>query len=200
MEPHVQNLHTRLDNELPTQICWERLNEETGNELVRRSAGMLVEGVELGGEAETVGQVASSYASAVSELREQRRLAASSFVLLVVPMHACMTGLLVFIYEIVVNFNNRLGDVSSELIAGAEAQSTTGVAPVGLDMFQGQDLALTGTMISIVVLILTLANTLVSHFASGGHNLKVASNVSIMCILSGINMLVISMVASALFA
>lgn len=198
LEPYVLRLRTRLNNQMPPHLCWEQFRSELGNELVVRSSEMLVDGVELGGSPEEVGQLAASYASTVAELREMRKLTAASFSFLVYPMHVAMVGLLLFILEVVANFNTRLGNIASEVteqaLAGSAAQTT------GLSMFQVQDLGLITAMIMLVVLVLTVANALAPKFASGGHTLKIVSGLSLMCILSGLLMIAVPRVAGVLIA
>ena len=200
LEPHIMRLRTRLVSQLPTDISWNRLKSETGNELLSRSTDMLVDAVELGADAEEVGEIAAGYATTVSELRETRQMTADSFGFLVIPMHIAMTGLLLFVLEIVASFDEQLRNVASGLggPSGAAASAFAGVP--GLDAFQAQDLTLVTGMITITILTLTIANALVSKFASGGHNLKIAYPLSIMCLASGINMVVIPVVARGLFS
>jgi len=200
LEPHIARLKTRLASDLPTDLCWEQFKAETGNELLRRTTGMLVDGVEFGGEAEEVGSIAAGYASSISEMRDIRRLTASSFTFLALPMHAAMTGLLMFILAIITTFNDKLAEVSSSVLEGAGASAVASAnVSAGLDMFQTQDLGTTTAVVTFVVLVLTVANALAPKFAAGGDNLKLAQSFAITCLISGINFLVIPPVATALF-
>ena len=196
MEPHVLRLRTRLRSELPAELTWERFNTETGNELLRRSTEMLVDGVEMGANGEEVAEIASSYASSVTELRQKRQIVASSFSFLVIPMHVAMTALLLFILQIVITFDEKLAEVSA---GGPESTTATAAANVpGLEIFQSQDLTLITAMITMVILLLTVANALAPKFASGGHNLKIGATLGVACMISGINMVLIPNVAGAL--
>ena len=196
LEPYVEKLKIRLAAQIPPDICWEQFKTETGNELVRRSAGMLVESVELGADAGKVGDVAATYAAAVSEMRDVRRLTASSFTFLALPMHAAMTGLLMFILAIVTTFTDKLQEVAGEVTQGA----VDGVSGPGADLFAAQDLSVATGVVTFVILTLTVANALAPKFAAGGHHLKLAQNFAITCLISGINFLIIPRVATALFA
>ena len=196
MEPHVLRLRTRLRSELPAELTWERFKTETGNELLRRSTEMLVDGVEMGANGEEVAEIASSYASSVTELRQKRQIVASSFSFLVIPMHVAMTALLLFILQIVITFDEKLAEVSA---GGPESTTATAAANVpGLEIFQSQDLTLITAMITMVILVLTVANALAPKFASGGHNLKIGATLGVACMISGINMVLIPNVAGAL--
>ena len=198
LEPHILRLRTRLTSKIPTHLCWDRFKEETGNELLRRSSDMLVDGIELGASGEEVGEIASSYASTISRLREVRNLTSSSFSFLLIPMHAAMTGLLLFILQIVILFDQQLGDV----VTSVSDQAATGGGAVGsvpgMDLFQSQDLTLITGVITMVILVLTVTNAMAPQFASGGHILKLAGSLSTTCLISGIAMLVVPMVAGSL--
>ena len=200
LEPHISHLRTRLVSQLPPDICWERFQAETGNELLRRSTGMLVDGVEMGANGEEVGEIAASYASNVAELRATRHLAGSSFSFLVVPMHVAMTGLLLFVFQIVVTFDQQLRDVAGTLVGEARGTGDSFTTVPGLDIFQAQDLTLISGMITMVVLVLTIANAVAPKFASGGHSLKIALNLSITSLMSGVNMLIVPPAANSLLS
>ena len=85
LEPHINRLRVRLGARLPTHECWEKFRQETGSELVNRSTHMLVDGSELGGRPDQVGQICSSYAQQVTQLRAKRKLVASTFSFLTIP-------------------------------------------------------------------------------------------------------------------
>ena len=214
LEPHIINLRTRLNANLPTHSCWEKFRQETGSELANRTTHMLVDGSELGGRPDLVGQICSDYASRVTQLRAKRKLTASTFSFLAVPMHATMVFILVFILEIITSFNSRLALASAEV--GGKAVGTLevpenlqlppgiqlpqgGDLAGGLDIFATQDLTLTSYMIVLVVIILTFANTLAPKFAAGGHHLKLASFFSIMCVTSGVILGVVPILTGKLF-
>ena len=198
LRPHIGRLRTRLSNRLLTDLSWERFQADVGNELLRRSTEMLVVGVELGADGEEVGNIASSYSTRVMELREIRGLTASSFSVLVIPMHVAMTGLLLFVLQIVVSFEELLGDVSGGISGEEVTQGSSGGAVPGIDLFQGQDLTLVAGMITMVILILTVANGLAPKFAAGGHSLKIAFSLGITSLISGINVVVVPVLAGGL--
>lgn len=197
LEPHIVRLKIRLAAQLPRELCWEYFKSEAGSELLRRSLDTLADGVELGGEGEEIGEIAGAYASSVSELRETRSMTSSSFSFLLIPMHAAMTGLLLFILEIISTFNGRLGDAAIELSETASAAASTHQA--ALQMFQPQDLTIVSGMVTTVVVTLTVANALASKIAAGGHNLKLAFSLGVLCIISGVNMLLVPRFASLIF-
>ena len=193
--PHIERLKIRIAAQIAPDICWEQFSTETGNELVRRSTRMLVESVESGADATQAGDVAATYASAVSEMRDIRKLTASSFTFLALPMHAAMTGLLMFILAIVTTFTNKLQEVAGQVAEGA----VEGISGAGIDLFAAQDMGVATGVVTFVIITLTVANALAPKFAAGGHHLKLAHSFAITCLISGINFLVIPRLATSLF-
>ena len=172
---------------------------------------MLVDGTELGGRAEKVGQICSEYAQNVTQLRARRFLASSTFSYLAVPMHATTTFILVFVLHIISGFNKRLSDVS--LGGGVTAgQPLTDLAtpagdatvPAGvsgsISIFEAQEMGAITAVILLVITILTIANALAPKFASGGSNLKIASYLSLMCLISGAVLGVVPFVVTKIFS
>ena len=217
LEPYINRLHTRLAASLPTANCWERFRAETGSELVKRSTVMLVDGSERGGRADRVGEIAGDYSLQISQLRAARNLAASTFSYLSFPMHATVVFILVFVFQIVAVFSNKLKDVQADAIEGtvgnamvdvSNIQAPPGIAlpsssegltnPLG-SMFGVNDLGTMSVVIVFCIVVLTISNSLAPKFASGGSNLKIASYLSVMCILTGGLMSVIPMITQVLF-
>ena len=198
LQPYIERLRTRLSHQMPNALSWQRFKEETGNELLRRSSDMLVDGVELGADAEECGEIASAYSTRVAELRELRALTANSFGFLIVPLHAAMSGLMLFILQIIITFNDQLTEVTSEIVGTPGGLSAVSGIPPGMNIFASQNLTLISSMITIVILVLTVSNALAAKFAAGGNNLKIASTLSTTCLVSGANMLLIPPVASRL--
>ena len=211
---YINPLNSRLGARLPVDSCWDRFKDETGSELVNRTTSMLVEGTELGGEPDQVGQICSIYAQTITQLRARLYLASSTFSYLAIPMHATTTFILVFVLNIVTGFNSRLSSVdlgnasasSQEVIASSGASSQLSAPPDasavtgGIKIFENQDMTGVTTIIIIVVVILTIANSLAPKFASGGSNLKIASYLSVMCLISGGILGVVPSLTSKIFS
>ena len=212
--PHVSRLHIRLNAQLPTTEVWEQMRGETGSELLNRSTHMLVDGVEAGGPPADVGKMCSDYALNVTQLRSQRSLTANSFAFLTVPMHGAMVFVMLFVLGIIANFNVRLEAVSAELLEQARGEVGVPSALEGfrgidiargseltgaLDVFGGQDITYISVVIVAVVFTLTIANTMAPKFATGGNNLKIASFLSVMLIVTGLVLAVVPTLTDALF-
>jgi flagellar protein FlaJ len=214
LKNYINPLNSRLSARLPVESCLDRFRDETGSELANRSTKMLVEGTELGGEADEVGQICSEYAQTVTQLRSRLYLASSTFSYLTIPMHATTTFILVFVLNIITGFNQRLssldltggatstGDVLAGTSAGASVAAPSDASSItgGISIFENQDMTSVTSIVIIVVVILTIANSLAPKFASGGSNLKIASYMSIMCLISGGVLGVVPTVTSKIFS
>jgi flagellar protein FlaJ len=133
-------------------------------------------------------------------LRAKRKLVASGFMNLVIPLHASMSGIIVFIYQIMYSFNNAfaemMGEHSTEIGGAAESM------PSGLSFFNfgaSVDLAFIANFVTFVVLILTLASAFASKFASGGSNYKLCFYASLLFFVSAIVLFFVPMMADKLF-
>ena len=203
LAPHIRNLQVRMAAMLPTHDCWQRFQDEMGSELASRTTHMMIDGTELGGRADQVGNICSSFAQTVVNLRAKRQLTASTFSFLTVPMHATTTFILVFVLEIISNFSTNLSAVSS----GLPSQDTSGLAvrsaaelTGGLNIYGAQDLGAITLTILFVTAVLTLANSLAPKLAGGGSNLKILPYVCIMCLLSGAIVGVVPLITAQIFS
>jgi flagellar protein FlaJ len=176
---------------------------------------MMVDAAELGTQPAEVGQICSEFAMNVTQLRAVRHLTASTFSFLTMAMHATMVFILVFVLEIIATFNSMLVVVSSEVLnettGGVEIPDNVllpsrisipkgGDLAGGLDIFGTQDMTITSYAIIMVIIILTVANSLAPKFTAGGSNLMIASYLGIMCVISGIVWGIVPMLTEKLFA
>lgn len=214
LEPHIDRLKVRLAAGLPTQQCWDAFRAETGSELVKRTTQMMEDGSGLGGRPDLVGNICSSFAQNMVQLRAKRALTATTFSFLTLPMHGTMTFILVFVLEIISTFNTKLGSASAGLgetgrgdfsvpeglaIPPGVSLPAQGDLAGGLDLFGNQDMGLVTLMIVIVVLILTVANSIAPKAAAGGSNLKLVSYLGIMSLVSGFVLAVVPVVTGRIF-
>ena len=211
----LERLRTRLESGLPSTESWETFNRETGSELAARTTGMFVDGVEVGCDPAQIGEICSDYAQNITELRAKRKLTSSTFSFLTLTMNLVMAFILVFVLEIIINFNSKLNEVVSgeSTMVTAEFEAPTGLtAPPGLNIPQTQDLSsgldvfqmtnmgsLQYTII-FAVAILTIANSLAPKFSEGGNNLRIISYLSSTSLCSGIVLLIVPPITKALLS
>jgi len=211
----LERLRTRLEAQLPSGESWEIFRRETGSELASRTTGMFVDGVEVGCNPGQIGEICSDYAQNITELRARRKLTSSTFSFLTLTMHSVMAFILVFVLEIIMNFNTKLSDVVQ---GGSQGVSATMTAPdnltappgfvipqtqdlsAGLDVFQMTNMGSLQYTIILAIAILTLANALAPKFAEGGHNLKIITYLSLTSLASGIILMIVPRVTASLLS
>jgi len=213
LKKYIDPLNSRLAARLPVIGCWSRFRDETGSELANRTTKMLVEATELGADADEVGQICSNYAQMVTQLRAKLYLVSSTFAFLTIPMHATTTFILVFVLHIITGFNRRLSSVNLDNATAstqdvlASSGASSGVSNIAdstsltgsISIFQSQDMTGVVMVIVLVIFILTISNALAPKFAGGGSNLKIASYLSVMCLISGFILAVVPTVTTKLF-
>jgi flagellar protein FlaJ len=196
MEPHVHRLYVRLSNDISPELTWLRLCGETGSELVTRSVRIFWDGVRTGGDPTVVGSLAASFAQKVSLMRQTRALVANTFMFVVVPMHAALLGILLFVTQVMRIFGEQLAAVQDENL------SSDVVREAGVNSFiafAAPDFGLISLFVSISIAMLTIANSFAPYAASGGHKFKFFAFAAVMMLLSGLAMLTVPPVVDGLF-
>ncbi|HWO72497.1 MAG TPA: hypothetical protein VNN21_02975, partial [Dehalococcoidia bacterium] len=196
MEPHVRRLYVRLANDLPPDLTWARLAGETGSELVTRCVRIFHDGIRLGGDAAAVGNLASAFGQKVALLRASRALVANSFAFVVVPMHAALLGIILFVTEVILIFGAKIGEVQAANL-DSEVVREAGVSSA--IVFAAPDAAFIRGLVTISVLLLTLANSFAPYAASGGHKYKFLMYAVVMMLLSGAALIVVPAIVHGLF-
>lgn len=196
MEPHVRRLYVRLKNDISPELTWARLAGETGSELVTRCVRIFAEGIRLGGDPALVGALAAAFAQKVSLMRASRALVANTFVFVVVPMHAALLGILLFVTEVVRVFGGKISEVqdqtmSSDLVAEAGVSNAI--------LYSSPDMQMITILLMSTIIMLTIANAFAPYAASGGHRFKLFIHASLMMGISGVTMLIVPFVVDSLF-
>ncbi|HEY7269064.1 MAG TPA: hypothetical protein VH951_04485 [Dehalococcoidia bacterium] len=197
MEGHVHRLYIRLSNDIQPEMTWLRLCGETGSELVTRAVRIFWDGIRVGGEPGAVGKLASEFAQKVSLLRQTRSLVANTFMFVVVPMHAALLAILLFVTEVMRIFGHQLQSVQDENL-NSDIVQQAGVS--GFITFANPDFGLITLFVTVAIILLTVANSFAPHAASGGHKFKFFAYLSVMMLMSGVAMLVIPGIVQGLFS
>jgi flagellar protein FlaJ len=200
LERNVNKLHKRLINGMNPKICWNNFVGETGSELISKSTKVFLDAIELGGDPTKIGETVSKSSLGVTLLRAKRKLVSSGFVNLVIPLHATMSGLLLFIYQILLSFNTaitKMVEKHSQEVVGAMENM-----PPGLTFFSfggSFDLSFIAKYVIIIVFILTVTSTLASKFAAGGSNYKLCFYASVLFFVSAIVLFFVPIMTDKIF-
>ncbi len=196
LEPAVGRLHTRLQNGIAPDLCWLRLAAETGSDLVSRCVRVFWDGVRAGGDTEKVSTLASDFALKIWLLRADRKLVATTFSFVAVPMHAVLIGILLFITEVVQVFGGQISEVQDASLQGGVA-AEAGVSDALV--FQFGSLEFVPVFVATVAMMLTASNSFAPYAATGGHRYKLCFYAAIMMAISGVAFLVVPYMVQAVF-
>lgn len=197
LDAPVRRLQWRLSFSLDPDACWQRLVHETGSELVGRTTQAFLDAVKLGAPPDRAVDVCAEFAMGVALMRAKRSLTASTFTYLSVALHAAMVGLLMFVLQIVLQFNARVAALATEVMGQMRVPGA--MTLTDLPFFTSKDMAPLILMIHAMVLVLTVANALAPKAAAGGHSLGVFSYAAATFTLSGVAVLLVPAVTTSLF-
>lgn len=196
LEPHVRRLHVWLSNDIAADLCWLRFAGETGSELVTRSVRIFWDGVRMGGDAGEVGTLASAYALKMTLLRATRKMVANTFAFVIVPMHAVILGIMLFITEVMRIFGAELVKVQDQSL-DSDIIAEAGVGD--MMTFAAPNMDFVTLFVGLMILMLTAADSFASYAATGGNRFKIFLYASVMMFIAGVAVLVIPPVVSTLF-
>ena len=201
LEEPANRLQKRLVNGIHPKICWHYFMGETGSELISRFTTVFLDAIALGGNPTKIGEVTALSSLGIAILRAKRKLVSSGFISLVIPLHATMSGILLFIYRIMFSFNNAVAKMMEE--HSTEVGGALEQMPAGIGFFNigggGADLAFIATYVTFIIFILTIANVLASKFAVGGSTYTLCFYASILFFVSAIVLFTIPIFADGLF-
>ncbi|KKH45837.1 archaellar assembly protein FlaJ [Methanosarcina sp. 1.H.A.2.2] len=199
LEPLVEKLYVSLSLDLKPVFCWESFIGESGSELINRSSRIFNDAIDLGGNPADVGQIVSSSSLAIVLLRMKRKLIGTGFTGMIFVLHTVMSGLLVFIFEII-NFFSMIMDemYSSHLLDMAD--ENMGSIGIPMNLFGvGEDIELLHMFTLAAVFILTLSDAIAVKVTDGGGNYKLFFYGAVMFVLSGIVLICVPFVVSKVF-
>ena len=123
---------------------------------------------------------------------------ANGFINLMIPLHVGMCGVLMFIYEMVLHFNEWLAEIfkkiSPEIIGGIGGIPSS----FGYNISE-VDTSFISKYVMFVIFVLTIANSFASKCASGGSNYKLCAYASVLFALSALIYLAMPPLVSKIF-
>jgi flagellar protein FlaJ len=199
LEQGVRRLHVRLRSGIRPDLCWDRFIAETGSELVDRSVSTFWDTMKLGGDPDAIGFLSSLFALKISLLRENRKLVSQTFMYLMVPLHAVLIGILLFVTEVMVIFAQQLNNVQTQAISSTDPTTTGGIDVTNVLAFASPNIDFIRGFALVVTIVLTIVDTWSPHATAGGHHHKVWLFAAIMLLMSGVALLTVPHVVGGLF-
>lgn len=201
LENNALTLQKRLINGINPRVCWRYFIGETGSELINKYTTVFLDAVSLGGNQTKIGEIVAKSSLGIAILRTKRKLVSSGFMNLVIPLHGAMCGVLMFIYRIMFTFSNSVAEMMTEHSTEVGGASS-GSMPGGMGFFNiGNvgDLDYLGNYVTIIILVLTVANVFAAKFATGGSNYTLFFYASILFAVSAVVLFAIPIFADSIF-
>ena len=104
-----------------------------------------------------------------------------------------MTGLMVFVLEIMRAFSFRIAESRATLDLQTEGSGLSLLPP--LPIFQDQDIGMLTVLTLVALMSMAISNALAPKFAMGGHVITLALFGELTCGMTGFNMMVIPPIA-----
>ncbi|WP_211247074.1 type II secretion system F family protein [Methermicoccus shengliensis] len=202
----VLQLYRRLSMDLDPRLCWEKFVGESGSYLIQKLTSIFIDATDLGGDADTVGEVVSSSNLEMVLLRLKRDLISSGFVSLIIPLHMAMVGLLLFITQILTIFTQYISMLYATQLSGIGSMSNVvdklpgGLQGLNIGIFGSVPTELLSQYTLFIILSLTLANTIAANVVKGGGKYMYIYYACILFIISGVLMVVVPQVVEWAFS
>lgn len=205
LQPLVEKLYVQLIMGIEPRLCWVKFVGSSGSDLIDKFTYIFLDGLDLGGDATKIGKLVNNTNLEVVLLRMKRSLVASSFTTLIIPLHVSMSCLIVFIVEILVIFSTMINKLYSsmdgfDLGGGSTGGAGVSSAALGFNLFQNVPTEFLQQYSIILVIVLTLVNTIAAKVVVGGNNYKYCYYGAIMLVLSGLSLIIVPIVVQAIFS
>lgn len=172
LEPLIRSVYSKLNLGLPDGQSWEKFIGESGSNLIYKYLNIFRDSVELGGAADKIGEIVGSSMLEQVLLREKRQTISMGFVVLLIPMHAMMVAIFLFLFHILLKMSQAIAGVVASLGTtgqGALSQgSVAGTVGSGVNLFVNFPEAEMTLYVTIMVTILSISNILAGKVVMGG--------------------------------
>jgi flagellar protein FlaJ len=189
LEPLINSVYSKLNLGLDEQKSWERFIGESGSNLIYKYMNIFRDSVELGGSPDKIGQIIGSSMLEQVLLREKRDMLSKGFIVLLIPMHAAMAGIFLFLFYILLLMSKAITAVMTQYAETGSALSGTSSSGMssmgGMNLFVNFPEAQMTTYVVIILLMITVSNTLAGKIVAGGDRYMLYFFASLLCIITG---------------
>jgi flagellar protein FlaJ len=202
LKPHIDAVYSKLNLGLNEQLSWERFIGETGSNLVYKYMNIFRDAVELGGTPDTIGQIVGTSVLEQVLLREKREMFSKGFIVLLVPMHAAMVGIFLFLFYVMLTMSKAITSVMttySDSSTALSGQSVSGSAMGGMNLFVNFPEAQMATYVMIILLIITISNIVAGKIVAGGDRYMFYFFASLLCTITGLIYVLAPLVVDSFF-
>ncbi|HTY15329.1 MAG TPA: archaellar assembly protein FlaJ [Methanoregulaceae archaeon] len=190
LEPLVNSVYSKLNLGLDEKQSWEKFIGESGSNLIYKYLNIFRDSCELGGAPDKIGAIVGSSMLEQVLLREKRNTVSMGFVVLLIPMHAMMVAIFLFLFHILLTMSKAISTVMSQVGTMGEglsqAQSIGGSMASSINMFVNFPADQMTTYIVVMITIITVANIIAGKIMIGGGRYMFYFFASILSALTGI--------------
>lgn len=198
LEPLINAVYSQMNLGLDSRQIWDKFIGDSGSNLINKYLNIYLDTITLGGPPEPIGTVVGSSILEQTLLREKKDMHARSFIILLVPMHCAMAGILIALYRIMVVLTGSVGTMMEQFQQQSASASgsiggggmSAGGALGGLTMFSNFPEQEMGTFVVICLTIITVSNIIAARIVGGGDRYMFYFYTAIFCILTGMMLLV----------
>jgi flagellar protein FlaJ len=186
---HIDSVYSKLNLGLDEKRCWERFIGESGSNIIYKYLNIFRDSVGLGGKPDIIGQIVSTSVLEQVLLREKRNMFSKGFIVLLVPMHAAMAAIFVFLFHVMLTMSKSIstmmgayGDTSAAFSSTSVGSSALG----GMNMFINFPEPVMTTYILVILTMITVSNIVAGKIVAGGDRYMVYLFASILCFITGL--------------
>jgi archaeal flagellar protein FlaJ len=205
--PLIDSVYSKLNLGLDEKQCWDKFVGESGSDLIYKYLNIFRDTVALGGPPEPIGTVVGSSMLEQTLLREKKDNLSKSFIVLLIPMHVAMTGLLVALYQILVVLTDSVASMMSQFqqMSATSGGQSGGVSMGavfggGMNLFSNFPKEAMQTYVTISLTIFTIGNIIAARIVGGGDRYMYYYYAAIFCTLTGLVLLLAPSVVGLFFS
>ncbi len=198
LEPLVNTVYSQMNIGLDNKQIWDKFIGESGSNLIYKYLNIYLDTVIMGGPPEPIGTVVGSSVLEQTLLREKKDMHARSFIVLLVPMHAAMTGILVVLFRIMLTLTGSVSAMMDQFAASTAASggvsSAGGVSATsalgGMSMFTNFPEKEMGFFVVLILTFITAGNIFAARIVGGGDRYMFYFYTALFCTITGLVLLI----------
>ncbi len=200
----IDSAYSKLNLGLDDDMVWTRFVNDSGSNLIYKYLNIFRDSIKLGGNPAEIAKVVSSSMLEQTLLREKREMLATGFIVLLIPMHVAMIAIFVFLYQILIAMSHAVTSVMESFSQTSTALGDTSANVGGsmsgmMNIFVNFPEEKMGFYITMVILIITIANIIAGKIVKGGDNYMYYAFGSILFALSGMVYIVTPYIVNMFF-
>jgi archaeal flagellar protein FlaJ len=165
----VDSIYSKLNLGLDDNQSWNRFIGESGSNNIYKYTNIFRDSVTLGGSPDKVGQIVGTSSLEQVLLRDKRHMVSMGFVSLVIPMHAAMVGILLFLFHIMMNISKSI-----QAVMGSFGEAQSAISSQSMGAMSGMNVLVSfpedkmTAYVTIIIFLITIANIIATRIVYGG--------------------------------